>query len=47
MDYLTSMKLNSSDNKIIENFDLKRAELMSRTDRSRNRHIWNKNHQAK
>jgi len=28
MDYLTSMKLNSSDDKIIENFDLERAELI-------------------
>jgi len=26
MDYLTSMKLNTSDDKIIENFDLERAE---------------------
>lgn len=28
MDYLTSMKLNKSDDKIIENFDLERAELI-------------------
>jgi len=28
MDYLTSMKLNTSDDKIIEKFDLERAELI-------------------
>lgn len=28
MDYLTAMKLNTSDDKIIENFDLERAELI-------------------
>jgi transposase len=28
MDYLTAMQLNSSDDKIIESFDLERAELI-------------------
>ena len=41
MDYLTSMKLNTSDDKIIEKFDLERAELIDSK-----RYIWDKNSQT-
>ena len=42
MKYLTSMKLNTSDDKIIENFDLEKAELID----SEKSIIWDKNRQA-